>query len=220
MEFTALFTSQTVSSPYESYTNMLCKSMSHSSQIQDEHECLDTIDTIDNETLDTQLQNLPKEVYIKKMLDMCSNDENLVCWYRNALCSRVINLPDCPSGKLLTRKTTSGGSSISKYAKDCFILYIFQQSEKSCINDILGKHKNIPIVSEIKKINAVKLKTTIKSLVERMVNLENMFNFKDKINSSLTFDPQSLQSHFEHLQSDHERLHEESMAKYTKYDSF
>lgn len=119
-EFTALFTSQTVSTPYESRTNMLCNSMSQSSQIQDEHECLDTVDTIDIETLDTQLQNLPKEVDISKLLDMCSNDENLVCWYRNALCSRAKNLPDCPSGKLLTRKTTSGGSSISKYAKDCF----------------------------------------------------------------------------------------------------
>ena len=151
---------------------------------------------------------------------MCSNDENLVCWYRNALCSRAKNLPDCPSGKLLTRKTTSGGSSISKYAKDCFILYMFQQGEKSCINDIFGKHKNTPIVSEINKVNAVELKTTIQSLVERMSNLENMVNSKDKIINSLTSDLQSLQLQFEHLQSDHERLHAESMAKFTKYDSF
>lgn len=125
---------------------------------------------------------------------MCSNNENLVCWYRNALCSRAKNQPDCPSGKLLTRKTTSGGSSISKYAKDCFILYTLQRGEQSCINDIFGKHKHIPIVSEINKVNAVELKTTIQSLVERMVNLENIFNSKDKIISSLTSDLQSLQS--------------------------
>lgn len=97
---------------------------------------------------------------------------------------------------------------------------MFQQGEKSCINDIFGKHKNTPIVSEINKVNAVELKTTIQSLVERMSNLENMVNSKDKIISSLTSDLQSLQLQFEHLQSDHERLHAESMAKFTKYDSF
>lgn len=60
-KFTALFTSQTVSTPYESHTNMLCNSMSQSSQIQDEHECIDTVDTIDIETLDTQLQNFQRK---------------------------------------------------------------------------------------------------------------------------------------------------------------
>lgn len=222
-EFTALFTSQTsqtVSTPYESHSSMLCNSVSQNSQILDEHECPNTIDAIDVHTLDTQLQNLPKEIYISKLLDICSNDENLICWYRNALCSRAKSQPDCPSGKLLTRKTTSVGSSITKYAKDCFILYMFLQGEKSCINDIFGKNKNTPIVAEINKVNAIELRTTIQSLIERISNLESMVNSKDKTINSLTSDLQSLQSQFEQLQSDHERLHAESTAKFTKYDSF
>lgn len=105
-EFTALFTSQTsqtVSTPYESHSSMLCNSVSQNSQILDEHECPNTIDAIDVHSLDTQLQNLPKEIYISKLLDICSNDENLICWYRNALCSRAKSQPDC---KLSVRKTS------------------------------------------------------------------------------------------------------------------
>lgn len=173
-----------------------------------------TVYAIDIKTLDTQLHNLPKKLYISMLLDMCSKDENLVSWYRNALRSRAKDQPDCPLEKLLRKKTSSGGPSIStcKYAKDCSILYMFLQGEKSCINDNFGKIENNPIVTEINKAKAVVLKTTIQLLVERIANVENIQNSKDKTISSLSSDLHSPQLQFKHLRSDHERVHAESKA--------
>lgn len=86
------------------------------------------------------------------------------------------------------------------------------QGEKSCINDNFGKIENNPIVTEINKAKAVVLKTTIQLLVERIANVENIKNSKDKTISSLSSDLHSPQSQFEHLRSDHERVHAESKA--------
>lgn len=153
--------------------------MSQSSQIQDEHECLDTVDTIDIETLVVICARMTKTWFAgtemhyahAQKTNQIVRQENFLQEKLHQVAQVSLNMP-----------------------KIFFILYIFQQGEQSCINDIFGKHKHIPIVSEINKVNAVELKTTIQSLVERMVNLENIFNSKDKIISSLISDLQSLQS--------------------------
>lgn len=103
---------------------------------------------------------------------MCLDDANFICRYRNALCSRPKNQLIFPSGQLLTTNTRSSGLSISKYAKDYFILYIFLHGEKSCIKDIFGKNKNDPIFTEMNKVTEAELKTTIQSIIERIVDLE------------------------------------------------
>lgn len=141
-----------------------------------------------------------------KLLDLCSNDETLICWYRNALCSRAKALPDCPSGKLLSRKSTKGGSSITKYAKDCYILYMFLMGDNSCVSEIFDKNKSSSYVSDLNKINAVEIKTTIQLLVQKIASLENLVNSKDKTIISLTSDFNTLKSDFEQLQFDHDRL--------------
>lgn len=139
---------------------------------------------------------------------MCLDDANFICRYRNALCSRPKNQLDFPSGQLLTTNTRSSGLSISKYAKDYFILYIFLHGEKSCIKDIFGKNKNDPIFTEINKVTEAELKTTIQSIIERIVDLEkNTVNSKNTTNSFQTSDLQSPQSQFEHIRYHHERLH-------------
>lgn len=220
-DFAALFTSQTVSTPYEEgHPNMLSNFVSQTSPVLADNEYHTAVDTIDIENLDTQLQNLPKECYMTKLLDLCSNDETLICWYRNALCSRAKTLPDCPPGKLLSRKSTKGGSSITKYAKDCYILYMFLMGDKSCVSEIFDKNKSSSYVSDLNKINAVEIKTTIQLLVQKVASLENLVNSKDKTIVSLTSDFNTLKSDFEQLQSDHDRLKGESMSRFTKYDAF
>ena len=65
----------------------------------------------DIETRDASLQNLPKDMDVEKLLEMCLNNENMICWYRNVLCSRARLQTDCPKGTLINRKTTKSGSS-------------------------------------------------------------------------------------------------------------
>lgn len=55
--------------------------------------------------IDSQLQNLPKEIYVNKLLELLDDDENKVMWYRNVLYSRAKTLPDCPPGGLISRQT-------------------------------------------------------------------------------------------------------------------
>lgn len=56
--------------------------------------------------IDSQLQNLPKEIYVNKLLELLDDDdENKVMWYRNVLYSRAKTLPDCPPGRLISRQT-------------------------------------------------------------------------------------------------------------------
>ena len=170
--------------------------------------------------LDNELCNLPKDVYINKLLDLCENDESTVYWYRDTLCSRAKRLSDCPSGKLLNRKTTKRGSSTARYAKDCYILYMFMQGEKSSINEIFDKNKDPFCGTDIYKLNAVEVKVTVQSLLQRITNLENVVHSRESVIESLTSDLELLQSENKLLRSEHDRLKAESMSKFSKYDAF
>lgn len=222
-EFVALFTSQGVSTSYESQpstcimpSNFVCLD----SSITMNNEGHTALDQMEIDTLDSQLQNLPKEIYISKLLDLCSNDESMVCWYRNSLCLRARKHPECPQGKLFSRKTTKSNSSTAKYAKDCYILYMFLQGEKSCINEIFDKNKGSALVPEMSKVNTVEIKVAIQTLMQRVTNLEEVVKSKEKTIDSLASHLKSLQSEHEQLYSEHERLKAESMSRFTKYDSF
>lgn len=92
--------------------------------------------------------------------------------------------------------------------------------DKSCVNEIFDKNKSSSYVSDLNKINAEKIKTTIQLLVQKIASLENLVNSKDKTINSLTSDFNTIRSDFEQLQSDHDRLKGESMSRFTKYDAF
>lgn len=74
-EFVALFTSQSVSTSYESQPstcimpiNFVCLD----SSITTNNEGHTALDQLEIDSLDSQLQNLPEEIYISKPLDLCS----------------------------------------------------------------------------------------------------------------------------------------------------
>ena len=126
--FVNIFTSQDVSTDYSDSSNGgldqnipqntdCCLVSSQLSTSNDE-----ILQQTDIETLDASLQNLPKDMYVGKLLEMCLNNENMICWYRNVLCSRARLQTDCPKGNLINRKTTKSGSSAQKYARDCHTL--------------------------------------------------------------------------------------------------
>ncbi|VDI21735.1 Hypothetical predicted protein [Mytilus galloprovincialis] len=92
--------------------------------------------------LDDNLFNLPRDLYIPKLLEMTNDIENTITWYRSILTSRAKSVQGCPTGKLYTRKGTSRSSSTLKYAKDCYILYMFINGDSSGIDEVFRKDES------------------------------------------------------------------------------
>jgi len=66
--------------------------------------------------LDQELKILSREAFVEKILELSQNLSDTVSWYRTILASRARGLPGCPTGDLVTRKSTSRSSSARKYA--------------------------------------------------------------------------------------------------------
>lgn len=60
-------------------------------------------------SLDSNLQNLPKKLYVEKLLEITSSNEHFihVADYRTYLCSKAKSSQGCPMGNLTARKTTN-----------------------------------------------------------------------------------------------------------------
>lgn len=127
-------------------------------------------------------------MYISKLLDMCTNNESTVCLYLNVLCSRAKRIHECPQGNLVNRKSTKCGTSVEKYAKDCFILYMFTQGERSGIEYVFDKNQN----TNQSKINLVEIKVMIQSLTQRGTELEEALDSKNRTIASLNKQMQDL----------------------------
>jgi hypothetical protein len=213
-DFVRVFTSQTVSSHYTDNDD-------HT--LQDKNEYLDlSNDVVLNQTdiqdLDARLQNLPKDLYIEKLLELCSHNENMISWYRNTLCARARTQNSCPKGNLINRKGTKNSSIAQKYAKDCHTLYMFTQGDTSGIAYVFDKQKTND--TDVTKINTVELRVAVQSLQQRMNELEDTIKSKDKTISDLIPGLKTLQSQHEQLARNYEQLKAESTSKFTKYDSF
>lgn len=139
-EFVYLFTSESSTAPVS--TDHYCSNSTNirSSQLVEDYDSDGSLlsqSEIDN--LDSNLQNLPKELYISKLLELCLSNESLILWYRGLLCTRARKFKDCPTGNLINRKTTKASSSAEKYARDCFTLYMFFYGEKHGIENVFEK---------------------------------------------------------------------------------
>lgn len=129
--FVRVFTSQDVSSDYYNIHELTVQRYKDGTLISSQISTFDDVGDNDSainqpsiEILDAHLHNLSKDMYIGNVLEMCSNDENIICWYKNVLCSRARSQNDCPNGNLISRKTTKSGSSAQKYARYCYTLHI------------------------------------------------------------------------------------------------
>lgn len=60
----------------------------------------------DFQYLDTKLLNLPKYLYLQKLLKVTSSNEPIKIDYRSSLCLRAKTMEGCPSGNPTTRKST------------------------------------------------------------------------------------------------------------------
>lgn len=75
--------------------------------------------------LDDVLFNLPKDLYIEKLLQLTKNNDDNICVYRSILLKRAKTSNNCPNGDLRQRRTTSQGESRTRYAHDCYSLQHF-----------------------------------------------------------------------------------------------
>lgn len=134
--------------------------------------------TCDFESFDNVLQNLPKEMYIEKLLQLTSSNEQLIIEYRTFLCSRAKTIEGCPKGNLIQRRNTKANPSSVRYAKDCFALYIFCNGDNSHLSDVFDKKQDI---SEISSAFTIDQHYITQTLVERMHELEVSASGTDKI---------------------------------------
>jgi hypothetical protein len=129
-DFFQIFTSQLVNS-----MSTASNGDSYSQDITISQSSINSTDLVlqqsDIENFDSSLENLQRNLYICKLLDMCANNENAIWWYRNALCSRAKRINGCPQGNLVNRKSTKGGTNAEKYARDCFTMDMFTQGDRS-----------------------------------------------------------------------------------------
>lgn len=133
--------------------------------------------------LDSTLYNLPRDIYIERLVSETSNNSNTIYWYRRILGERAKRIDKCPTGELKNRKSTSKSSSSYKLAADCYIITHYLQGDSSEIESIfsvstLKKKKHSASESDIfqsSTINAdiVTLKATLHSAITRITNLES-----------------------------------------------
>jgi hypothetical protein len=80
---------------------------------------------------DNVLQNLSKEMYVEKLLQLACNNEQRIIEYRSFLSIRAKAIEGCPKGNLIQRKNTKANPNSVRYPKDCFALYMFCNGDNS-----------------------------------------------------------------------------------------
>ena len=86
------------------------------------------------------LDNLPRELYIEKLLIMTKSNEDEISFYRNILLQRAKQSDECPQGSLVNRRTTKLVNSVNRYASDCYDLQEFiNNNDPKCITHCLLK---------------------------------------------------------------------------------
>lgn len=110
-------------------------------------------------SLDSNLQNLPKELYVEKLIEITNSNEHYIVDYRTYLCSKAKSIQGCPMGNLTARKTTKNNPSVIKYAKDCFALNMFCNGDDAYLGDVFDTSKNK--TNELPKSSVVELRSSI-----------------------------------------------------------
>lgn len=164
------------------------------------------------------MQNLPKELYVEKLIELTSSNEKYIIDYRTSLCSKAKTFDNCPPGNLTIRKTTKNCSSIIKYANDCFALTMFCNGETPTIlADVLDKCKNKP--PEFPKTTIVQIRSTIQGLLERVTKLEDNQSKSGKTIQVLKKTIADLQTKNNSLQTENDQLRDRFNAHATSCET-
>ncbi len=88
--------------------------------------------------LDKEIVGLPRDIYIPSLCKKANNSDSVICSYRQWLVTFASKLPNCPKGRLYTRKSTDKSSSNFKFARDCYILQCFIDGDNSEIDQVFN----------------------------------------------------------------------------------
>jgi len=66
--------------------------------------------------LDRELQNLPRDAYINKLVSIAMASESEISGYRDVLLRRAQQLPNCPDGKRIQRRGSRRNPVFTKLA--------------------------------------------------------------------------------------------------------
>jgi len=84
--------------------------------------CIDGV-VVDN--IDRELRGIPKDIYIRKLLELTHSSEEAVIFYREEMSRRARLQPNGPSGVIKTRRKSQRRTAAKKYANDCYTISQF-----------------------------------------------------------------------------------------------
>ena len=205
---------------------------------QDELQVTDFYSLCDYQDLDQKLDNLPRQIYLERLLELSQNSEEFIISYRSYLANSIqqsaqSSQPDTQADtrKLVTRRTTSNSKSIFKYASDCYILYMYIQGENVKIDDLFTKDKgtqnrtkvntsNMSAEITVPKSSLVDLRSTLQTLIQRVHDLESKHTKCEETIQSLNKSVSELKAQNSSLRYSIDKLKAEADSHATSCDSF
>jgi len=148
--------------------------------------------------LDDILTNLPKAIYITKLVQLCKRNDDDICLYRSILYKRAQEIENCPVGSLMQRRSTENERSYTKYAKDCYCLQSFLNNEDAKIlADIFAKNRSSSKCKLLKDDNT-EMNIVRNELATALTKISTLTEQLDKINQTRL----SEQEHLEKMRAD------------------
>lgn len=170
--------------------------------------------------MDNALLNLPRELYIDRLIEQTNNCDETISMYRNILVNKARTSEKCPNDPLYARRTTKLESSSKRYANDCYALQSFiDNDDPRALSETIAKRRatvksepsepvdpTTPLVSisSTMKIELAELKSQVLELkgTVRMLKLEqnkdkNSINELEKCVQVLTKDLKNAKQLFE-----------------------
>jgi len=81
--------------------------------------------------MDTKLDGLNRDDYIKELVRICRKDVSMVTDYRDRLAERTLAFRDCPQTRLVNRRNSSTGTREEKCAINYYILYAYNNDVRN-----------------------------------------------------------------------------------------
>ena len=162
----------------------LCAHIPYNLSTQEYSQQLQASATLTNaNAYERELQNLPKDLYIEKLMSLMDHSETDLLAYRDTLHRMAKTKPECPNGKLITRRGSRKNTATYKIANDCYILKIFLEGDKSKIETIFSRSSTqITQENKDKEDNQENLVASKTLNIEMAKILENVMDLTSKYN--------------------------------------
>ena len=168
--------------------------------------------------IDRDLANLPRDLYISKLLKLTNQCDNELNAYRNILFQRATQLDGCPKGRLIVRRGSKRNPAYHLLASDCFILNMFLLGDQSTeIESIFSKAKNLNFSNvkpesthspcrESSPIHPIDYQMEMSRILSNVIEINNKYN---EITNDIMKDREEichLKQEIVQLQTDNETL--------------